>query len=481
MRNIKLSLILVFTLINFSFGQAIYTNKQIDSLIAVINYGNLKNYRATLQKMYFSSNHNNYLEGKCVTVLKKARLACEEGNYKFAHKYLDEGLALAEEKDVDSLRLFADIELAVLSGREGLNEKSVKLIESCFSRISKLQHFKNKEYYLGLLYTYKAMFSAGLKKQPTPKEYLEYHKKALFHFTKVKGTIAIPAYTNIGNSYLAAKEYDSAQYYYEKALHNRKKVKGFLAIEYANLGELCFELKKYPQALSYIDSSNVIAKKQRVYYLLENNYATQNKIYTELKDYANSYISLKLQLVYKDSVSQGESKIFKEGFSYYDSKAEANNTLFAINQSMLIIGFIIIASLLFCLYKSYVKILKNRALLKEKEKEINADKVQIVSLKQKITTSYEEVIVMAKKNNPLFFNSFKELYPDFYAKLIAMQSELTPTEQKVCFYLKLKFSTKEIADYTFVSAKAIQNRKNRLRKRLNIPERDDIYAWVDTI
>jgi DNA-binding NarL/FixJ family response regulator len=45
--------------------------------------------------------------------------------------------------------------------------------------------------------------------------------------------------------------------------------------------------------------------------------------------------------------------------------------------------------------------------------------------------------------------------------------------------LKLKFTTKEIAEYTFVSIKAIQNRKNRLRKRLFIENDTDLYDWID--
>lgn len=42
-------------------------------------------------------------------------------------------------------------------------------------------------------------------------------------------------------------------------------------------------------------------------------------------------------------------------------------------------------------------------------------------------------------------------------------------------------TTKEIATCIFVTPKAIQNRKNRIRKKLNIPSEFDIYKWFNEI
>jgi hypothetical protein len=35
--------------------------------------------------------------------------------------------------------------------------------------------------------------------------------------------------------------------------------------------------------------------------------------------------------------------------------------------------------------------------------------------------------------------------------------------------------------YTFVTPKAVQNRKNRIRKKLNIPSEEDINVWIGRI
>ena len=91
----------------------------------------------------------------------------------------------------------------------------------------------------------------------------------------------------------------------------------------------------------------------------------------------------------------------------------------------------------------------------------------------------DEILRLAKENSPRLLSKFKSLYPDFFEKLTEIQSSLQNSELIFCIYLKLNLSTKEIATYTFVTPKAVQNRKNRIRKKLNIASSVDIYKWFD--
>lgn len=93
--------------------------------------------------------------------------------------------------------------------------------------------------------------------------------------------------------------------------------------------------------------------------------------------------------------------------------------------------------------------------------------------------SYDEIIALAKSNSSDFLFRFKETSPHFFDKLLEIDPELITSELTFCAYLKLYFSTKEIATYTFVTPKAVQNRKNRIRKKLNIPSDIDLYFWID--
>jgi len=48
-------------------------------------------------------------------------------------------------------------------------------------------------------------------------------------------------------------------------------------------------------------------------------------------------------------------------------------------------------------------------------------------------------------------------------------------------YLKLNFSTKETAAFTFSSIRTIQNRRYRLRKKLNLDKKLDIAIWIQKL
>ncbi|WP_312172307.1 LuxR C-terminal-related transcriptional regulator [Chryseobacterium sp.] len=92
-----------------------------------------------------------------------------------------------------------------------------------------------------------------------------------------------------------------------------------------------------------------------------------------------------------------------------------------------------------------------------------------------------KIKVLAEKNSPLLIKTFKLSAPLFCSKLVLRQPKLVRTELIFCIYLKLNYSTKEIAKFLNVSPKAIQNRKNRLRKKLNIDSSLDLYQWFDSL
>lgn len=93
----------------------------------------------------------------------------------------------------------------------------------------------------------------------------------------------------------------------------------------------------------------------------------------------------------------------------------------------------------------------------------------------------QEVIELAKKNDSSFLMKFKELYPDFINSLLIINPDLENSELAFCAMLKLGFSSKEIADYTFVQHRSVQQKKYRIRKRLGIPGEEDIYVFFDNL
>lgn len=480
------NIVFLFLLISSSLlSQNKYSNKKIDELLNMQKFKTNSGFENSLHVFNMlnkESKRNNYKVGLAYSYIGIAQSLAFLHKYKDALYNIEKGKEIAKRIHNDSLVIYSDYVAGFIYNRIGLNEKAVALINNSILKAYSLKQGDGKNILFGLLYTSKADFLSEQKK-PRDKDYLFLHRKAFNFFSKVKKTpFYNPSYDNLGNYFLHTNQLDSAQFYFNKS------IKQFIAIgctpefPYSYMGELNLKLKKYSIAQKYLDSSIVLCQKKKNYYLLSKNYSLSEQLYNSTKNYDKVLRFQNLACVYRDSVQAIENKKLKESFNFLIKTNEVEKESLISKYRLLVafstaLGFLVCIVLRFYIVKK--KKLKEDYSIKEVELEVKSS--EIIQLKQKVKTSYEEVIEMAKKNNPLFLSFFKELYPDFYSKLIAIQPNLTLTEKKVCFYIKLKFSTKEIADYTFVTTKAIQNRKNRLRKRLNIPDGVDIYVWFNNL
>ena len=126
-------------------------------------------------------------------------------------------------------------------------------------------------------------------------------------------------------------------------------------------------------------------------------------------------------------------------------------------------------------------ILEQEIKLSKKKIALEERKVEIEKLQQKVNDTFEEVLQLGKQNDPAFLVRFQEVYPEFCEKILELQPDILNSEFTFCAYLKLNFSTKEIANSTFVTENAVQARKSRIRKKFNIPSDEDLYIWFNKI
>ena len=475
-----------------AMAQEKLSNVQIDSIFKASGAAYNKKTKASYElskKMYWASRKNNYKVGMSFSLYKISRYHADVLNdYNKALAYNDKGFQMAQNIDNDSLMLFFSFGKSLLYGKLGFNEEAIKIIDKCLDKTHCIENFKKRSLFKGDLYTTRAYCLAKLEPAAPGKEILKYCIAAMRENEKALDACVNPGYSNVGIYYLEEKNYDSAAHYLNKGVKFAKKRNITSEVGYIKLSDLNFAVGEYAKAIRYVDSSNAICLKNAAmnYFLISENYARYAKIYHALniKDSIIKYQNL--QQAYKDSLAIQSQKKLKESFKYMVSKSELENDKLERNRRILFwssVGAILVVLLLIAYYRRINNALRYMTLAREKdfEKDLVQKTTEILQLKHKISTSYDELIEMAKKDNPLFVNFFRELYPDFYQKLKSIQPNLTILEQKICFYLKLKFTTTEIADYTFVSVKAIQNRKNRLRKRLDIEEGKDLYEWMDSL
>lgn len=69
----------------------------------------------------------------------------------------------------------------------------------------------------------------------------------------------------------------------------------------------------------------------------------------------------------------------------------------------------------------------------------------------------------------LFETSFNEAHGSFFKKLKSSHPDLVPNDLKLCAYLHMNMSSKEMASLLNISLRGVEIRRYRLRKKLNIP------------
>lgn len=70
----------------------------------------------------------------------------------------------------------------------------------------------------------------------------------------------------------------------------------------------------------------------------------------------------------------------------------------------------------------------------------------------------------------IFEKNFTEVHEDFFKKLMDTHPSLTPGDLKLAAFLKMNLSTKEIAPLLNISLRAVENKRYRLRKKMNLPQ-----------
>ena len=98
----------------------------------------------------------------------------------------------------------------------------------------------------------------------------------------------------------------------------------------------------------------------------------------------------------------------------------------------------------------------------------------------------QQLIIELKQNSSAkiweeFELRFKEVHSGFYDTLHQKFPDLTPNEIKICAFLRLNMSTKEISSITYQSVKSINMARFRLRKKMNIDREENLIALISQL
>jgi tetratricopeptide (TPR) repeat protein len=83
------------------------------------------------------------------------------------------------------------------------------------------------------------------------------------------------------------------------------------------------------------------------------------------------------------------------------------------------------------------------------------------------------------KNWEQFKLHFEEVYHGFFEKLNKEFPLLTASDHKLCAYIKMNLNTKEVAQMLSITAASVDKRRNRLRKKLELPKGVRLHEFIN--
>ena len=77
-----------------------------------------------------------------------------------------------------------------------------------------------------------------------------------------------------------------------------------------------------------------------------------------------------------------------------------------------------------------------------------------------------------------FEEAFNNADKDFLKKIKSKHPDLTPNDLKLCAYLRLNLSSKEIAPLLNISSKSVEVKRYRLRKKMDLPHEASLTNYI---
>ncbi|REC47463.1 hypothetical protein DRF67_10480 [Chryseobacterium pennipullorum] len=274
------------------------------------------------------------------------------------------------------------------------------------------------------------------------------------------------------------KNKDSAYKYitiaYQKA--NERKTEDGIAL-YANtiMGEYYIADKQYDKAEEVlIHALKIDQKTKRIYaYYSKYIYNDLRKVYERKGDKEKAYFYLQ---AYSEAISRTNTSLLAT--INQDMESFMTETKKDSEEHLKYVRWLVLLSvaglLLLGLYAWSIirKLRKRKKVLK----------VEAEHLKNRINDNrQEEIMDLARNNDPEFLNHFRDAYPELINSLLKINPDLENSELAFCAMLKLHFTSKEIAAYTLIQHRTVQQKKYRIRKKLNIPGETDIYDFFDKL
>ena len=124
---------------------------------------------------------------------------------------------------------------------------------------------------------------------------------------------------------------------------------------------------------------------------------------------------------------------------------------------------------------------KNELLQKIKDEITNLKDKEGIKLGDQQLKKVQKIIDESMSNEQdwnLFETSFNDTHENFFKKLKVEHPDLVPNDLKLCAYLRMNMSSKEIASMLNISVRGVEIRRYRLRKKLDLVHDKNLVEFL---
>ena len=367
----------------------------------------------------------------------------------------------------------------------------------------------------------------NLYRQMERPEALEYFQKSLLlsKFNKVAHNLS--NLTSIGSIYTDRGEFEKAMTSFNEALALAQKVgmKRVVGEVNVKIGIIYLKQKKYGRAKEFIQEALLFAEEAQSVDLQKDCYEQLSEIYAATGNFKDAYMSHVQYKALSDTLFNANNtrkmallessyKFAREREVYELEKMGKDLKIKGQRQTILL--FVVISALAFLLLFAvyWLSRLKKKVLRLEIEninRELQVNQKTAAVAKLKLVQSLERDAYNVKKlehiekgtvgedqkNLRSLINNYKlqprhsnweefetlfiKINTSFWNKLNESYPTLTHNERRLCVFLKLNMSNKDIAQITFQSEEALKKSRLRLRKKLGLDRDTNLITFIQNL
>ena len=121
---------------------------------------------------------------------------------------------------------------------------------------------------------------------------------------------------------------------------------------------------------------------------------------------------------------------------------------------------------------------KKNEVLMEIQGELNKDKAKINEYRLKHIMNKINGAVKSKDEWQVFETNFNEIHEDFFKDLLDTYPHLTSKDLKLCSYLKMNLTSKEIAPLMGISVRGVEVHRYRLPKKMDLDKNENLTNFL---